>query len=337
MRTYLLPRLGKFYKANMHTHTCLTTNGLTPSEAKEIYASLGYSIVAFTNHELLIAHDELKDESFLPLLAMEITIPEPVWSPFAKCYHFGIIMPNSAVKHTDIFSSKFVKKETAHLVTEEMESHGTIDREYTKSFAQRIIDTAKKEGCLVAYNHPAWSNQNYADYSGLKGIWGVEWYNNTAARIGSPDNFQPIDDLLREGENVFPLATDDTHGRDTYGGGWISVKARELEYGAVFAALKKGDFYSSTGPEIKSLYSENGKVIVKTSRAKCIRLISSTRIGKSIYASDKLLTEAEFDLSKLGSAQSADSKNREIWFIIEVTDKKGDKAVTRAYSIDECK
>jgi hypothetical protein len=59
--------------------------------------------------------------------------------------------------------------------------------------------------------------QNYPDYIGLKDLWGVEWYNG-AENHGYSETMQPIDDLLREGEHVFPIAADDSHGSKDYPG-----------------------------------------------------------------------------------------------------------------------
>ena len=52
MKKYLLPETGNFYKANMHCHTCLSDGKPTPEEMKEHYKGLGYSIIAFTDHDL---------------------------------------------------------------------------------------------------------------------------------------------------------------------------------------------------------------------------------------------------------------------------------------------
>ena len=43
---------------------------------------------------------------------------------------------------------------------------------------KQVIEIANNESCLVSYNHPIWSLQNYSDYINLEGIWGVEWFNN---------------------------------------------------------------------------------------------------------------------------------------------------------------
>ena len=155
--------------------------------------------------------------------------------------------------------------------------------------------------------------------------------------MGYYDTVQPIDDLLNEGERVFPLATDDCHSRASYGGGWISVKARSLDYDTVFTALRKGDFYSSNGPAIKSLWYEDGKVTVKTSAVRQIILHTGQRISKAVNAADKLVTEGTFDLTPVFDSVVNAPEGRDVWWRIEVIDKAGKRAMTRAYFLDELK
>ena len=76
MRKYLLPETGAFYKANLHCHTNLSDGHLSPAEVKKIYMDEGYSIVAYTDHDILIPHPELKEENFLPLNGMELEVNE---------------------------------------------------------------------------------------------------------------------------------------------------------------------------------------------------------------------------------------------------------------------
>ena len=65
--------LGKHqYKANLHMHTTVSDGILTPEETKRIYLAHGYSIVAFTDHDRIVPHTELRDASFLPITACEI-------------------------------------------------------------------------------------------------------------------------------------------------------------------------------------------------------------------------------------------------------------------------
>ena len=90
MRKYLIPENGNFYKANLHCHTTFSDGKKTPAEVKELYRSLGYSVVAYTDHDILIAHDELNDENFLALHGFEMEINEP-GSPIKRTCHLCFI------------------------------------------------------------------------------------------------------------------------------------------------------------------------------------------------------------------------------------------------------
>ena len=115
------------------------------------------------------------------------------------------------------------------------------------------------------------------------------------------------------------------------------VRAKKLDYDSVFTALRKGDFYSSTGPEIKSLYVEDGKVVIKTSAVKQIVLVCDRREAVTVDTFDngKNLFGAELSLDGLLKSHAQTKDFRGAFFRIELTDKYGKKALTRAYFLDE--
>jgi len=78
MRQYLLPENGKFYKANMHMHTNISDGNMTREEVKQTFLDKGYSIVAYTDHEVLVPHNDLSDENFLALTSYEVSLSEKV-------------------------------------------------------------------------------------------------------------------------------------------------------------------------------------------------------------------------------------------------------------------
>ena len=49
---------------------------MTPAELKEHYKSQGYSIIAYTDHELIVDHSDLADEDFLPITGVEYAVLE---------------------------------------------------------------------------------------------------------------------------------------------------------------------------------------------------------------------------------------------------------------------
>jgi len=74
MIQYLLSKNGKFYKTCLHSHTTDSDGKLSPKEKKDMYKSHGYSVLALTDHELMVDHRELNDEDFLILQGYEFAI-----------------------------------------------------------------------------------------------------------------------------------------------------------------------------------------------------------------------------------------------------------------------
>ena len=112
--------------------------------------------------------------------------------------------------------------------------------------------------------------------------------------------------------------------KDSFGG-FVMIKAPKLEYKAITDALFNGDFYASQGPEIKSLYVEDGKLFVETSDA--VRITATTGLRRAKIATatkDKLVSSLSFGLEEdMGYVR------------VTVTDENGRSAWSRAYFIDE--
>ena len=49
----LIDKNLKQYKANLHCHTNISDGRLTPLEVKELYKSHGYSVIAYTDHDII--------------------------------------------------------------------------------------------------------------------------------------------------------------------------------------------------------------------------------------------------------------------------------------------
>ena len=90
----LIPEGGRFYKVNFHSHTNISDGKMTPEEVKEHYVSRGYSAVCFTDHEILVAHNELSDDSVVAIHGYEVCIKKRLDVPsgrFEPLYHFNLI------------------------------------------------------------------------------------------------------------------------------------------------------------------------------------------------------------------------------------------------------
>ena len=78
MKRFLLPQGGQFFKANLHCHSTVSDGRMTPEELKKVYMEQGYSVLAYTDHNLLVDHSELAQEDFLPIVGVEIDVNDTV-------------------------------------------------------------------------------------------------------------------------------------------------------------------------------------------------------------------------------------------------------------------
>lgn len=336
MKQYLLPNTGKFYKANMHVHTTVSDGGSTPEEVKAAYMEKGYSIVAFTDHEIMMPHPELADENFLPITSVEIATNEydRAW-PFTRTYHLNLYSKDPNCSCYNVRDNNRIWPGKVREIETEEQKQVHFPRFYEKM--QETVEAATKAGFLVSYNHPVWSLQNYTDYIHLKGLWGVECYNTGCARNGYIDTAQPLDDLLRAGERVFPLATDDSHGLKDRFGGWIMVKAESLAYDKVMQALEKGDFYASTGAEIQELYIDGNELHISCAAAREVFVVTDhrTTCAKRAEWDGEPVTQAVFSLETWRKNHEQGNDGGQAYFRVVVINDDGSFAYSRAYFMDE--
>lgn len=344
MKKYLLPKNGNFYKANLHMHTIVSDGKMTPEETKEHYMKNGYSIVAFTDHDIFLPHNDLTDENFIAINSMEIAVDKEKYCaypyPFFDTYHLNFYAKDPSLKACPAFSTKHIGFPNAReYLTDEM-LVDEISRRYTSEGVNELIQKSNEAGFLISYNHPVWSGQNRDDYIGLEGVWGVEVWNTGCNRGGYHEHDGAFEDMLREGKNVFPLATDDAHNYASTCGGWTMVKAEKLDYARVISALEKGNFYASTGPEIHGISIENGILKVDCSSAQKIVVSCERRNVWQTKSTDYPLTVATFDLNGyLTQTEEAMKRGADIlrkpFVRVRVYDKKGGIAYSRAYWLEE--
>lgn len=339
MRQYLLPPEGAWFKANLHCHSNVSDGRLTPAEIKALYTEKGYAIVAFTDHNVLIGHEELCDEHFLALHGYEMDFTErSEKAGIAKktCHLCLIALDEKNLKQVCFHREKYLLG-NCPLYRDQVqfdESEPDFERDHTPEIINTAIRKAKEGGFFVTYNHPAWSLENFADYSAYEGLDAVEMYNFDCIRLGLPAAEQVYDDLLRSGKRVFCLGGDDNHNmrevnNEAVGAehAFTMIRAKELSYPAVSKALQKGAFYASLGPAIHGLWVEDGVVTIQTSAVQRIVMQTDCRVSPATIAlaeKGKPLTEASFEWKK------------EYGYVrFMLFDERGASAATRAYFPDE--
>ena len=336
MRRYLLPD-GNFYKANLHCHTNLSDGKKTPEEVKEIYKSLGYSVVAYTDHDILIPHDDLNDEDFLALHGFEMEInAEGPWSSSRKCCHICLIGIDKDNITQPMWHRKYYLFGNAPNSRDKVKFDETLPdyvRKYSSEGITEIMKTAREKGFFVTYNHPTWSLEHYPDYMGYDGMNALEIFNGACNSSGFIEyNPRVYDDMLVGGKKIYCVGGDDNHNYNELGtrrcdSGWAFtvIKAEKLEYNTITKALVNGDFYASEGPEIHELWYEDGKVHIKCSDADTINCTSATRFVKLAMNEDySPINEATFTVPEDA-----------VYFRITVTDKNGKHACTNAYFLED--
>ncbi|MBO5326853.1 MAG: PHP domain-containing protein [Clostridia bacterium] len=335
MKQYLLPEQGQFYKANLHCHSTVSDGRLTPQELKELYMRHGYSIIAYTDHEVMIPHQELTDDTFLALHAHELSFSNGMKGKDCRVCHLCMIgLEPDNVRQVCWHRSKYIcgnAKNYMDQVTFD-ESAPDYERVYSVEGINEVIDIARKAGFFVTYNHPVWSLEDPEQYMKYKGFHAMEIYNHGCVVEGYDDYVPQIfDAMLRKGNRIFCVATDDNHNRHAEGspffdslGGFTMIKADRLDYRSVTRAMEAGHFYASTGPLIHELWYEDGSVHIKCSPAAKIVANYGMIRAKVVYAEGTPLTEASFPV-----------KPDSLYFRLTVTDEKGGVAHTNAYFIDD--
>lgn len=258
MKKSLFQSTGRFYKANLHTHTIFSDGALTPAQMKDEYRLRDYDVVAFSDHEIQLSHyDELADEQFLPLTAVEAefkNIDDSETPKFLKkLYHMIYISPTPEVKYFPWPNRDIVWGRAKDYVQDEYQ--GDCPRDPEQEIVNRGSRDAHEHGFLVTYCHPGWSVNRYPDYEKLEDLDFVEVYNSGCAISGRPgdESERPFDDLLSLGQHVAPTASDDSHSKGQVGYGATYIKADELTYDSIFNSLKNKDCFASTGPRFEDI------------------------------------------------------------------------------------
>lgn len=332
MKKYLLPRSGNFYKANLHCHSTVSDGALTPQELKELYTANGYSVIAYTDHDVMIPHHDLTDENFLALTGYEMEVNEarPAGAPYAKTCHFCLIALSPDTKRQICWHREKYLFGNAHNYRQQVEFDEALpdyERSYTHACISDMMQKGRDAGFFVTYNHPAWSMEEYPDYIGYNGMHAMEICNWGCYDLGYEDYVPGIyDTLLRAGKRIFCIATDDNHNRDDDScGAFTVIKAEKLDYRSITDALMQGHFYASQGPTIEELWLEENRVHIKCSPA--TKIFLNTGVRRTAFARAKegeLLTEATFRVSP-----------EDVYFRLTVINAAGQPANTNAYFAEE--
>lgn len=233
---------GKFYRGNLHTHSTLSDGKLAPETVCKVYQDAGYDFIALTDHFMQQFNYPVADtrafrsENFTTILGAELHAGR---TELGELWHIlGVGLP--------------------------LDFAPPAPEETGPELAARALAA----GAYVAAAHPAWYGLTEADILSLGPIHAIEVFNGTSVDHNDRADSWYITDLLyTRGHRYTACATDDAHfnpDRADFMLGWVWVKSESLTPEALLDALKAGDYYSSTGPQIYDIEVVPGEKIVVT-------------------------------------------------------------------------
>ncbi len=330
-RKYLLSPTGRDYKANMHCHTTLSDGSFSPEEIKAQYMEKGYQIVAYTDHDVFVPHNDLCDENFVALNGFEMEFYDNAKTrdfQIMRTTHLNMVAldPTIAIQPYFHRSDYFIGRgaQNKHLVKFD-ETLPDFVREYTPECVNAVMRGCREKGFFVTYNHPRWSLENYEVYSKYDGMNAIELINGSSINEGFVEhNYQVFDDLLLQGKHIGAIGGDDNHSMNDAFLSYTAIRAESLTYEAVAAALQTGNYYASEGPEIKSIYVEDGRLFIETSAAKSIVFTTGIRRALKVWnRNGSAVKKGVFDLTE---------KDR--YVRMTVTGLDGSMAYSNAYFVE---
>ena len=228
-----------WYKGNTHTHTLNSDGDSTPDDVVKWYREHRYNFLVLSDHNFLTSADGLNavhgaDDKFLVIRGEEVT---------------------------DRFGDKPVHVNGLDMPALVDPQHGTS----VLDTVQRNVDAIRRAGGTPHINHPnyGWAitadEMRQADRYRLFEIYNGHHAVNNLGGGGVPGMEEVWDRLLSSGKETYGIADDDAHvfkqpGNPDVPGpgrGWVVVRAPRLAPRAIVDALERGDFYATTGVELR--------------------------------------------------------------------------------------
>jgi len=288
MKNFRYSTSGNWFKGNCHVHGPASEGGKTFAELAELYAGAGYDFLFRTDH--WVASDTGKDTTSYPLLwidGMEIDGCDRTGANF----HVVCLGRTEGICREDGFEAGLI--------------------------------SAREQGAIVVLAHPHWCGNSLDDCLRWE-FDGVEVYNHVCHWLnGKSGGLVHWDAALMRDPRTLAFAVDDTHLRSEHlgwNGGWIVVNARDCTTEAILAAIRHGNFYSSCGPEFRSITLENDQLQVKASPIQFARLVGPGSRGMRLgsFNADPI-TEASFSIPSDWE-----------YAYLEIEDRDGHRAWTNA-------
>ncbi len=247
MKSFRYDCSGQWFKGNTHLHSNKSDGGKNFKELAELYKSANYDFLFRTDH--WVASDVKKDKENYPLLWID-----------------GVELDGK--DHTG---------STFHVVC-----LGHVTGVLRENGFETGLNSALKQGAITILAHPHWCGNSLDDCI----RWpfdGVEVYNHVCHWLnGKSNGLIHWDAALKHNPNILAFSVDDSHLRPEHpgwNGGWIKVNAKVCTRSSIIKAIRCGNFYSSCGPEIKSIRFDGTELHVTMSPVRFARIVGPSSNG----------------------------------------------------------
>lgn len=264
-------------KGQVHMHTGNSGDSETPVEgALRWYSGRGFDFAVVTDHNFVTAPP--RTDGLVAAAGVELTQNLERCEPMPAPEHHCLLHVN-ALFVDEGRAGKFVFPPASATTRVDL-------------FARALAAT-RELGGIAVLNHPNFHYAADAELLVALAQQGLVFFELANAAIDSnnegdadhPSTEQLWDRALGGGARLFAVATDDAHhyddaaavtarGETAYTGdrGFVMVQARR-EPAAIRAAMLRGDFYASTGPQLKSLKRGPDALEIETKQPHTIELI----------------------------------------------------------------
>jgi predicted metal-dependent phosphoesterase TrpH len=269
-------------RGNLHCHTTESDGRLTPQQTVDWFAGAGYHFLALTDHNRVTDPTALNTKGLCLLTSTELTA---AGGELGSAYHLvGLGLTSDAVLPPP------------------------------STLAAESVSWLRARGAVVFVAHPHWSGLSVADLMAA-GAHGIEIYNGgTVLDSQRGEALTHWDEGLARGARWWGIAVDDTHWHTIDRGlGWVMVRAAKATPKAILHALAQGQFYSSSGPEIRQVHvstTEDGATLVEVETSPCAAIYLLPFGARSQFAFEReaaargetgaTIKTARFTLGNLG-------------------------------------
>lgn len=267
MNAFRYDTSGQWYKGNTHLHSTASDGGMGFAELAELYHSAGYDFLFRTDH--WVASDVAGDGEKYPLLWLD-----------------GVELDGR--DRTGALS---------HVVC-----LGRVTGLRREDGLEAGIQSARRQGAIVILAHPHWCDNALDDCVRLQ-LDGVEVYNHVCRWLnGKGDGLVYWTAALKANPAILAFAADDGHLRPEHpgwNGGWVMVNAKECTAPAITDAIRRGNTYSTCGPELRSIRFDGAELYLETSPVRFVRIAGPGWQGNRTGSFDgRLITDVSMPIPR---------------------------------------